>query len=137
MFQEKDKSSFKYWFAHWCAYQMTALNLGVWKFKYLFHDIEKPFLELIWKDHKRVKEFHRKHNIHHAEYPGKRKKDYEAMIIDWECSRFTKSFRGFDAAHELENKLSKGTITKKEYHILREIVIKLGIDTLKGGTFID
>ena len=50
MFEEKDKSSFKYWFAHWCAYQMTALNCGAWKFKYLFHDIEKPFLELLWKE---------------------------------------------------------------------------------------
>ena len=26
MFKEEDKSSFPYWFAHWCAYQMTALN---------------------------------------------------------------------------------------------------------------
>ena len=46
MFDKSQRSKFKYWFAHWCAFNMTALNLGVWKFKYLFHDIEKPWLML-------------------------------------------------------------------------------------------
>ena len=89
MFTKKDRATFKYTFAHWCAFQMTALNLGVWKFKYLFHDIEKPFLKLLWKDYKKVQSWHRKHNKHHMEYKGVW--DSEAMVIDWECSRFTKS----------------------------------------------
>lgn len=130
MFQEKDKSKhpFKYWFAHWCAYQMTALNCGAWKFKYLFHDIEKPWLELFWKDHKRVKEWHRKHNIHHIEYPGKRKKDYEAIVIDWECSKFTKSFRPRGAREELRNKYENiGNVTKEELVILTNILDKFGL----------
>ena len=46
MFSKSERSSFKYWFAHWCAYNMTALNLGMWKPKYLLHDIEKPWLML-------------------------------------------------------------------------------------------
>ena len=45
-FDKEDRSTFPYWFAHWCAFQMTALNLGIWKFKYLFHDWEKPWLRL-------------------------------------------------------------------------------------------
>ena len=39
MFTKADRSSFKYWFAHWCGFQLTALNLGIWKPKYLLHDI--------------------------------------------------------------------------------------------------
>ena len=31
MFTKEDRSSFKYWFAHWCGFQLTALNLGIWK----------------------------------------------------------------------------------------------------------
>ena len=98
MFNKSERSKFKYWFAHWCAFQMTALNLGVWKFKYLFHDMEKPFM-LYWfmwmcgmkheDAYKRVQKWHRIHRKHHLEYLGD--KDYESMVIDWECSRFTKS----------------------------------------------
>ena len=128
MFSEKDKSTFKYWFAHWCAYQMTALNCKAWKFKYLFHDIEKPWLELLWKDHKRVKTWHRNHNTHHIEYPGKRKKDYEAMMIDWECSRFTKTFRARGAREELDRKyFDLGIMTDSEYLHCKEILNKFGL----------
>lgn len=48
MFNKNERATFKYTFAHWCAFQMTALNNNCWKFKYLFHDVEKPFLKLIW-----------------------------------------------------------------------------------------
>lgn len=98
MFGKEDRSKFKYWFAHWSAFQMTALNLGVWKFKYLFHDMEKPFM-LYWfmwvcgmkheDAYKRVQRWHRTHRKHHLEY--KHDKNYEEMMIDWECSRFTKT----------------------------------------------
>lgn len=90
MFKPKDKSTFKYWFAHWAAYNMTALNLGYWKFKYLFHDIEKPFLLVLLGDYEKVRQFHRKHNKHHLTYKNKDKIDWEGLVIDWECSRFTK-----------------------------------------------
>ena len=54
MFSKSERSSFKQWFAHWCAHKMTALNLGMWKPKYLLHDIEKPWLMLLWKDYNKV-----------------------------------------------------------------------------------
>lgn len=47
MFTKEERSGFKYWFAHWRAFQMTALNLKCRKFKYLLHNIEKPWLKLI------------------------------------------------------------------------------------------
>lgn len=90
MFSKDERSTFPYWFAHWCAFQMTALNLKAWKPKYLFHDVEKPWLMLLWNDYRRVQKFHREHSRHHLEYKGKKRLDYEAMVIDWECSRFTK-----------------------------------------------
>lgn len=102
MFTKEQRSSFPYWFAHWCAFQMTALNLGAWKFKYLFHDIEKPFLKLIWGDYKRVQKWHRYHNNHHLQYKNPDKIDWETLIIDWECSRFTKTASPRTAREEME-----------------------------------
>lgn len=87
MFKPEEKSTFKYWFAHWCAFNFCALNLRAWKFKYLFHDMEKPWLKL-FLPYEKVRKIHRTHNAHHLEYKGKW--DVEAMVIDWECSRFTK-----------------------------------------------
>lgn len=80
MFTVAEKSTFKYFFAHLCAYNMTALNLRCWKFKYLFHDIEKPFLKLFF-DYSTVRKWHRKHNKHHLSYKNKNKIDWEALVI--------------------------------------------------------
>ena len=91
LYPESEKSTFAYWFAHWRAFNLTAMLLGVWHPRFLLHDIEKPFLMLIWRDYPRVKEFHRTHARHHWKYNGKRGYDYLAMVIDWECSRFSKA----------------------------------------------
>lgn len=107
-FSKKDRSTFEYWFAHWCAFQMTALNLHIWKPKYLFHDIEKPWLMLFWRDYKRVQHWHRYHNNHHAEYADNHwpsEMDIDAMIIDNECSRFTKAEAPLTAIEFLKEKL--------------------------------
>lgn len=114
MFTKEERSSFPYWFAHWCAFNMTALNLHAWKFRYLFHDIEKPWLMLFWKDYKRVQRWHREHNRHHAEYKGKRGYDFDSMIIDWECSRFTKESAPFNAWDTLEKVIKEKYPNKYE-----------------------
>ena len=109
MFDKTERSSFKYWFAHWCSFNMVALNQKCWKFKYLFHDIEKPFLKLILP-YKTLQKFHRFHNKHHPEYyflqMGKYHKcdnyDYEATIIDWECSHYTKTNCPRNAKQEID-----------------------------------
>lgn len=109
-FDKSNRSSFSYWFAHWCAFQLTALNLRRWKFKYLFHDFEKPWMKLFCK-YKTVQKWHRNHNRHHLEYGLKHgwdKIDWEALIIDWECSKLTKTEAQLDAYetmnYELNNK---------------------------------
>lgn len=92
-FTKEERSSFGYWFAHWCAFQMTALNLHIWKPKYLLHDIEKPWLKLILRDYKKVQRRHRYNSNHHLEYLYNHSLwdfDIYAYIIDNECSRFTK-----------------------------------------------
>lgn len=90
MFNKEERSGFAYWFAHWCAFQMTALNNKCWKPKFLFHDIEKPWLKLWYRgNYKKVQKIHRNHNSHHIQYYLRTGKvDWLAMVIDWECSRF-------------------------------------------------
>ena len=111
MFDRDDRSSFKYWFAHWCGFQIVALNFGIWKFKYLFHDIEKPWLKVLWKgDYKRVQKFHRTHNSHHLEYGLKHgfdKVDWTALMIDWQCSALSKRQSQMDAREAMDFELKK------------------------------
>ena len=106
MFDKSDRSSFKYWFAHWCGFQLTALNLGIWKPKYLLHDIEKPWLKLLWKgNYKKVQIWHRNHNAHHLEYGFKNgwdKIDWEALMIDWQCCGLSKREAQLDARETME-----------------------------------
>ena len=136
MFTKEDRSTFPYWFAHWCAYNMTALNLKCWKFKYLFHDIEKPFLKLFLQ-YKDVQTWHRKHNKHHPEWLEHKIEecekyyefeeipkliedyDYECTLIDWECSRFTKISQPLDAKGEFKRVFNKEYFSKKYPHIKR------------------
>lgn len=125
MFTKEERSTFTYWFAHWCAFQMTALNLKMWKPKYLLHDIEKPFLKL-FLPYKKVQKLHRKYTRHHLEYwRGVDKIDIDAMLIDWECSRFTKISCPLkvDETWELEKNKAYNPGNMRLYIFLRDKVI--------------
>lgn len=103
-FTKEDRSSFPYWFAHWCAFQMVALNCHKWKFGYMFHDLYKPWFRL-FMNYKKLQMFHNKHSRHHLLYVflhGMKHVDWEGMIIDWECSRFTKQAAQLNARDEKE-----------------------------------
>lgn len=113
------KSSFKYWFAHWCAFNMTAINLGCWKPRFLRHDIEKPWLFLILRDYNKVKKIHRMFSKHHME--NDLQKDLLAMVIDWECSKFTKP----DAQLNARETMDKYYPEYKEY--LEPVLEKLNL----------
>lgn len=105
-FEKAEKHTFVYWFAHWCAYQMTALVFHVWKPKYLLHDIEKPWLYLFSNSDK-IKYLHTRNNKHHLQYKkGVKFIDYEAMVIDWECARFTKNFAPLNAKQMFNKKIT-------------------------------
>lgn len=109
MFDETEKSTFPYWFAHWCSFQLKALNLKIWKPRYLLHDLEKPWLRLFWK-YKKVQKWHREHNCHHLEYGlkyGFDHVDWHALMIDWECSSMSKKQCPLNCREEMEHKLSE------------------------------
>lgn len=108
-FGPEERSTFRYWYYHWKAFNLVAMSLHVWKLRYLFHDIEKPWLLLLWKDYKRVQKWHRTYNSHHLEYKGAPDYDFEAMAVDWECSRFTKKAKALNARDEAQRKLDNGT----------------------------
>ena len=91
---------FNYWFKHWVAFQFIAIRCGCWKFRFIFHDIEKPFFRLFF-NHKIVSKIHRKISRHHVEFIFPSHYDYIGMIIDWECSRFTKKDKQLNARDTL------------------------------------
>ena len=124
-FDKSQRSSFSYWFNHWLAFNLVAIDLKAWKFKYLLHDIEKPWLKLIWGDYKRVQGYHRVHNSHHLEYDGP--KDYEAMVIDWECSHYTKYAAPRTAIEEAAFKLNEGTMLYKDYCAFISTALRMGL----------
>ena len=135
LFKPEDKSGFKYWFAHFCAYNMVALNLKCWKWKYLLHDIEKPWLKLFWGDYLKVRKWHRENNKHHITYKDKNKIDWEGAVIDWEASRLTKIDAPMNARETYEYFITKrydsGTISEEMKNLMEEnvppILQKLGL----------
>lgn len=111
-FTKEQRSSFSYWFYHVLAFNLVAKELHCWKFKYLFHDFEKPWLKLFF-NYATVQKWHRTHNSHHLEFKGK--KDYEAMVIDWECSPYTKQSCTRGAVEETNYLFENNKITYNEY----------------------
>ena len=101
-YDESEKGTFHYWFEHVKAYNWVALKWNVWKPKYLFHDFEKPWLKLVMGDYMKVRKYHKAHSRHHLGYQGHRKRDWEAMILDWECSRYTKLKNPLDCIETID-----------------------------------
>lgn len=138
MFTKEQRSTFPYWFAHWCAFQMTALNTRVWRPKYLLHDMIKPWLR-IFMCYKNVQHIHRNYANHHLEwiikrYNGKNddvfdRFDWEAMIIDWECSRFTKTSSPMTARQQYEEEIliRRGVIRREMIKRIPPILSKMGL----------
>ena len=124
-FDKSQRSSFYYWFNHWKAFNMVAIELHVWKLKYLFHDIEKPWLKLILRDYAKVQKWHRLHNAHHLEFQDK--KDWEAMVIDWECGRYTKLAAPRTAIEEATYMLEKHEMCYNDYCNFIRTAMKMGL----------
>ena len=129
-FNQDKRSSFAYWYYHWKAFNLTAFHLGCWKFKYLFHDIEKPWLMLFWKNYFRVQSYHRSNSKHHLEYEYFDEIDWEALVIDWECSRFTKNASPRNAYREMLR--LKSIVSTEFYKKIRDnmmpIIVRYGLD---------
>lgn len=85
---------------------------------------------LFWRSYIRVQYYHRTHSNHHLEYEYKDKIDWEALVIDWECSRFTKYASPRNAYQELC--YIETDIEPNYYAFIKDnmipILIKLGLD---------
>lgn len=107
-FTKAERSGWRYFWAHWCAFQMVAIMLGVWKFRYLFHDWYKPWLKMFGVPYKKIQRFHRYHSRHHIEYLESgslhdlSRFDWDALIVDWECSQYTKEACPRNARKEMK-----------------------------------
>lgn len=101
------------------------MELHAWKLKYFFHDMEKPWLKLFWKDYARVQKWHRTHNRHHLE--SSRPIDYEGLVIDWECSRLTKVSSPLRAMEEARVKLADGEIDETTFNKIADAAKKLNV----------
>lgn len=89
---------FKEWARHWMSYQRVARRLGVWKLRFIFHDLEKAILILIVGDRVATK-VHRMVSSHHER--NNSIKDVLGAIIDWECARYTKPSKQLNARQTL------------------------------------
>lgn len=113
-FNKNQRGTFKYWFWHWLAFNDTAKKYKVWRVHHLFHDIEKPFLR-VFLPYEDVQRIHRRNNKHHLEYKNPNKRNWEDMVIDWECSHLTKKACPRDAIEEAMYKYKKEEMTWEDY----------------------
>ena len=120
-------NNFQYWFAHWCAFNMTAMNLGVWKFHHLFHDFEKPWLSIFIK-YDVLHKYHITHSKHHLEhYRLTNECNWLDLVIDWECSQFTKKKGKLNSRDFLNKMLGDGLVTENEAKKIKKILDKYEI----------
>lgn len=113
-FTKDQRSTFPYWFWHWLAFNDVARELHVWRPRHILHDIEKPFLRLIFP-YKKVQKWHRLHNRHHLEYRYPERRSWLDMIIDWEASGRTKQACPRNAIEEARFKLNEGSMSPSDY----------------------
>lgn len=113
-FTKDQRSTFPYWFWHWLAFNDVARELHVWRPRHILHDIEKPFLRLIFP-YKKVQKWHRLHNRHHLEYMYPERRSWLDMIIDWEASGRTKHACPRNAIEEARFKLNEGSMSPSDY----------------------
>ncbi len=148
MFTKEERSTFPYWFAHWCAFQMTALNLRCWKLRFLLHDWYKPWLRL-FLPYSTVQKIHKQNSKHHLEWFDKHgytlkniyRFDWDSLIIDWECSRFTKEASQINAYRKWEKVVDGLNPNNRNESLLREALVvivykklkKLGLEEEKGS----
>lgn len=113
-FTKDQRSTFPYWFWHWLAFNDVARELHVWRPRHILHDIEKPFMRLIFP-YTKVQKWHRLHNRHHLEYRYPERRSWLDMIIDWEASGRTKQACPRNAIEEARFKLNEGSMSPSDY----------------------
>lgn len=98
-----DLGHFKYTFAHKKAFlKVEKALLGKNAVMGYLHDTDKLIMYLIpFVTGEQVSEFHRLHSKHHIPNAIVKDKYKIQAIIDWECSRFTKPDKPYNARQTL------------------------------------
>lgn len=65
--------------------------------------------------YEKVQKWHRRNNGHHLEYKHPYKRNWEDMVIDWECSGLTKAACPRNAIEEANFKLEEGSMSYEDY----------------------
>lgn len=87
MFNKLERNTLSYMFARWHAFNMMALNLKCWKFKYIFYNIDEILCRLFGFN---IHNWHKKHSKHHLDYlenHSPNKIDWDMVFIGWYCSK--------------------------------------------------
>lgn len=93
-----DTNHFRYTIKHKKAFLCIEKQiLGRNTVRGYLHDVDKLFLYLFAKPgNKWVSNLHRRYSRHHV-LKARSKSDFVQMVIDWECSRFTKPDKPLNA----------------------------------------
>ncbi|MCQ2738224.1 MAG: hypothetical protein MJ224_06410 [archaeon] len=106
---------------------MTAMNFGVWKLHHLFHDWYKPWMAL-FVDYNKMHNYHITHSNHHIEhYRLTDKCNWLDLVIDWECSQYTKVHGKRTAREFLEFMTSNHEISSTEYDFINKVLVQLDL----------
>lgn len=111
MFTLKERTSLKYIFAKWCAFNMVALKLKCWEFKYIFYNCDEFFMKLLHNN--KYHEYHKKHSKHHIEYlnnhsPGKL--NYKMLFLTWMANNAINTNNSNNIISSMETIMSLTTI---------------------------
>lgn len=96
-----NKADIKYTNAHRKAFREVEKQLlGHNTFRSLFHDLDKSLILYRLMKHEDARKIHQYWAKHH-ERSARTHSDYIQMVIDWECSRFTKPDKQLNARETL------------------------------------
>lgn len=97
----KITDSWKYLNAHRAAFKATEIALfGKVSWRSTLHDVDKYILCLLPEKIERA--IHRLVSPHHDEFIIPTWRDFQSMVIDWECARITKPSKPLNARGTME-----------------------------------
>lgn len=96
----KNMEKMKYTIAHRKAFRKIEKSLlGHNTLRSLLHDLDKLILYPFF-DKEKISKWHRNYSRHHVKQ-ARTRSDFQQMVIDWECARYTKPDKPLNARETL------------------------------------
>lgn len=111
MFTLKERTSLKYIFAKWCAFNMVALKLKCWEFKYIFYNCDEFFMKLLHNNN--YHEYHKQNSKHHIEYLNSHSPDklnWKMLFLTWMANNTINTNNSNNIISSMETILALTTI---------------------------